>query len=358
MLNNNFSTNPIRLLYLPNEDTTTSLQRGPRAVFSDMLKDQTLSDYHVFSYIHEANQLGDITKWETKFFTMLNEFQPNVIFWQHIRKFPITEKLLRKIKELPSKPVLIYHEGDPYGKIRNRLTSSMKLLAKYSDILFLVELGEIARLFSKAGAKKVIYSPSCADATLFGQDWNPWKPMRKGIVMIGNNFVKNPIIKMIPPLSFPGSLQREQLALQLFKKFGEKFKVYGSGWGKYPFSAGVLPFDDQEIVLRQHLLSVNWDHFPDLPFFFSNRLPIALISGVAHATNYHPGYELMFKNGEQLVYYNSIKESVDIIDWMFCQPEKYLIEMGMAGEQFVRKNLTTDIVYRRMFQIIKETFFR
>ena len=79
-----------------------------------------------------------------------------------------------------------------------------------------------------------------------------------------------------------------------------------------------------------------------------------MISGVAHATNYHPGYDLLFKNGEHLVYYHSINNAVDIIDWMLCQPPNYLIEMGIAGERYIRQNLTVNIVYRRIVQVIKE----
>lgn len=348
----------LRLLYLPNEESPNSLQYGPRAAFEDMLSDRTLSDYQVFSFLQEANSLGDVIKWENKLLSQAKEFQPTVIFWQHIGNVLIKANLLIQLKNLPSKPLLVYHEADPFARIRKKISLSMKLLSKFADLVFLVGLGDYAELFREAGARNIIYTPNCADTTLFGKDWNPYNQNRSGLVMIGNHITSNPIIESIPPLRFPGSLQRKQLAVKLYKKFGDRFKVYGRGWEKYPFSAGEVQYANQEIVLRHHLLSVIWDHYPDIPFNFSDRLPNTLLSGVAFATNYHPGFELLFKNGEQLVYYQSIQEAVDIVDWMLCQPREYLIEMGLAGEQFIRSKMTVHIVYRRMMEIIKEKILK
>lgn len=353
-MSNSNTSKPIKLLYLPNENNIIS-QAGPRAAFSEMVKDNVIEDCQVFSYLLEAQALNNPEKWEKKLLSIVNEFQPNVIFWQHISNFPIISHLFIQLKNLPIKPFLVYHEGDIFGKSIKRLTHSMKILARNSDITFLVGLGEHAELFRNAGAKKVIFAPWCADTTLFGKKWNPHEPDRKDVVMIGNRYTSQyPFLRNINALRIPGAVLREQFAQQLYKRIGKRFKVYGRGWEEFPFSAGSVAFKDQELVLRRHLISVNWDHFPDTPFYFSDRLPNTLLSGVAHATNYHPGYELMFKNGEQLAYFHSVVEAVDLVDWMLAQPVGNLVEMGIAGEQYVRKHLTVDIVYRRMINIINE----
>jgi hypothetical protein len=353
MAGNEFKGKPIRLLYLPNEISTISHQVGPRAAFNEMVVDQTLSDYQVFSFLDEANKVGETSSWEKRLVYLAKDMQPNVIFWQHIGNLPLSTDLINQLKGLSSKPLLVYHEGDVYGRFRKRITPSMKILAKHSDITFLVGLGENAELFKNAGARNIKFSPHSVDTIRFGHDWNQNTQGRSGVVMIANHIISKPFIQQVPPLRLPGILEREQFALKLHNHFGDRFKLYGRGWEKYPFSSGIVPYDEQEIVLRQHLVSVNWDHFPNTPFYFSDRLPISLISGVAHTTNYHPGYELLFKNGEQLIYYQTINGAVDIIDWMLCQPDKYLIDMGHAGEQFARNNLTANIVYKQMIRIIK-----
>jgi len=322
-----------------------------------MLNDHTLDAYHVFSYLLETQTLGSADVSIKKLLRIANDFQPTIIFWQHIGKFPITTDLLTELRNLSSQPLLVYHEGDAYGKYRKRLTPSMKLLAKFSDLLFTIGLGELAGYFRDAGARNVIYAPHCVDTVRFGVKWNPNEGDRSGVVMIGNLLDDNPVFRNIPFLRFPGTVERVQFAQRLYKRIGKRFKVYGRGWEKYPFSAGSVAYADQEKVLRQNLLSVNWDHFPNIPYYFSDRLPISMISGVAHATNYHPGYELLFKNGEQLVYYHSVQAAVDDIDWLLSQPANRLIEIGIEGERFIRKNLTASIVYRRMVQIIKEKLF-
>ncbi len=353
-MNESKVSKPLRLLYLPNENSADALQNGPRRVFSEMVRDHVLTAYQAFSFQHEMNQCQDIKKWERKLLDEINTFNPTVIFWQHVGSSPIDEKLVQKIKHLPCAPLLAYHEGDVYGKFRKRITPSMKILAKYADVVFLVGLGENAQLFKDAGAKNIVYSPSCVDPQQFGKEWEEPQSAQHNVVMIGNNLTRNPLLEQIPMLRFPGAQQRELLAAQLAKKLGKRFTVYGSGWQKYPFAGGPIPFTDQEKILRRHILSVNWDHFPNTPGFFSNRLPISLISGVAHATNSHPGYDSFFNIGEDLVVYQSVSEAVDQVDWLLSQPQKYLMELGKRGEQFARRNLTVDIVYARIVSKLKE----
>lgn len=352
-MNKKSSTKPFRLLYLPNEPPPF-IQAGQRAAFEKMLDEQIIDGYLVFSFMQEAQTCGSPQIAIEKLIKVAHDFQPTVIFWQHVSVFPITADTLVALQDLQSQPFLVYHEGDAYGKFRKRITASMKLLTRHADLTFLIGLGELAQDFKNAGAKEVLYAPHCADTTRFGKKWDANENKQNGVVMIGNLIDHNPVLRAIPLLRFPGALERNIFANKVYKQIGRRLKVYGRGWEKYPFAAGYLPFDSQEKVLRQNLFSINWDHYPDLPFYFSDRLPISMISGIPHMTNYHPGYELLFKNGEHLIYYRSIEDAVAMIDWMLCQSSKYLREMGRAGESYVRENLTSDVVFRKMVAAIKE----
>jgi len=347
------NTKLFRLLYLPNESTPFG-QIGPRAAFEEMLSDKTLDGYEVFSFLQEADSIGNVKKTVEKLVNIAQEFNPTVIIWQHIDRFPIKKTDIEALLRLPSRPYLVYHEGDAYGRYRKRITNSMRLLAQHAHLTFLIGLGDLAQIFKEAGAKEIIYAPHCADTTRFGKSWIPKEPQQNNVVMIGNLIDHNPVFRSIPFLRFPGALERKTLAERVYKRIGKRLRVYGQGWERYPFAAGHIPFDDQEKVLRQNLFSINWDHFPNLPFYFSDRLPISMISGIPHMTNYHPGYEILFKNGEQLVYYHNIDEAVDLVDWMLCQSPKYLEEIGKAGEDYIRKHLTANIVFRGMVEKIKQ----
>jgi hypothetical protein len=331
----------LRLLYVPNE-VDEGDQVGPRAAFEGMLADGTLAGYRAFSLLVEARRTTAVHALE-QLVELAGEFSPDAVFWQHVSSFPLDPQAIDRLKDLASRPMLVYHEGDVYGTIRKRPTASMKILAARADIVFVVGLGANADLFRTMGARKVIHAPHSADTVRFGKPWDPHQSGRLGVVMIANR-----IQSRIRWLSLPGALEREELALGLHRRLGRHFSVYGRGWDKFPFGRGRLPYHEQECELRRHLLSVAWNHFDKEPFYFSDRLPIALLAGVAHATNYQAGYELMFRNGEQLAYYHSVSEAVDMVDWMLSRPRSYLVEMGLAGEKLARRQYTTDCVYRNM----------
>jgi hypothetical protein len=337
---------PLRLLYLPNEANEGD-QFGPRAAFEAMLADQTLSDYLSFSFLIEARKPGGADEAMRRLVQMAADFQPDVVFWQHISRFPLRSMTLKSLQALRSGPLIVYHEGDIFGRLSKRPTSSMHILAAHSDVVFVVGLGENADLFRRMGARCVMYAPHSVDEVRFGKPWNARETNRSGVVMIGNRLTSR-----IRPLRFPGAIAREKLAVRLHRLLGDRFSVYGRGWEGFGFSRGPLPFHEQERVLRQHCLSVAWSHDDTTPYYFSDRLPIALLSGVAHATNYQPGYELMFCNGQDLAYYRDVDEAVDMVDWLLSRPPSYLIEMGLAGERLARRWLTSDQVFREMVSII------
>ncbi len=334
------------MLHLPNEAIEGD-QVGPRAAFKAMLADRTIMDYAPFSFLIEARKRGGAEGAIKRLLDLADGFLPTVVFWQHVGRFPVTHEALRRLQELESRPTIVYHEGDVYWRFRTRPTRSMRILTAHAHIAFVVGLGQNARQFRRMGAKRVIYSPSAADEIRFGTPWDPDKANRAGVVIIANRGTS-----AIKGLSIPGEAYREKLVMALHRRLGRQLVVYGRGWEDFPFAAGPLPFSEQENIMRRHLLSASWSHF-NAPFYFSNRLPIALLSGVAHATNYQPGYELMFRNGEELVYYHSIDEAVDWIDWLLSRPKSRLIDIGLAGQKLARERLTSEVVFRNMIAHIR-----
>lgn len=78
------------------------------------------------------------------------------------------------------------------------------------------------------------------------------------------------------------------MALRLTRAVSD-FNLRGHGWRRLGLSASVLPYGAQADHIRAGALSVVWDHWPYLPDYPSDRLPIALIAGRAHVTVRHPG---------------------------------------------------------------------
>lgn len=149
----------------------------------------------------------------------------------------------------------------------------------------------------------------------------------------------------------PGHLMRRRLVDELAKCLGSRFAVFGRGWGGFPVAKGPLPFAEQEKVLRESWLSIGLDSFPNIPMFFSNRLPIALSSGVAYLSSRQPGLDQLFEDGTHLVFYDSVNDAIRKVRGLLNGPKERLIDLGMNGRNEVLTKHTTDI---RMKFILKE----
>jgi hypothetical protein len=334
-----------RLLYLPNELEDRE-QFGPRSVFENMLSSGELSAYQAYSFLIEQKQRGSTEGALDGLLKISEQFQPDIILWQHPGNFPIPLGFGTRLKNIASHPVLVYDERDVYGGNRKPFTPSMRTLSIEADILFLVGLGRYADLFRHAGATRIFYSPHCIDTLRFGHPWDPLTKRQFDVVMIGNIFRPT---RMKPGL--PGWKNRLQLAERLSELMGDRFALYGRGWDGLSSARGKLEFLKQEEALRESWLSVGWDYYDQTPFYFSNRLPIALMSGVAHVTNYQPGYEIMFQNGKELCYAHSVEEMIEMVHYLLSLPRSRLIEVGLNGQKFAKDNLATENVFRNIIRI-------
>lgn len=300
----------MKLLYLPNEAALDKMQIGPRKAFKWLLDRGDLSALEIFSFLHESIQYGlELTR--EKITQLVEKFQPDVIFWQHIDRFDISDDFIHKLKKSTSQPKIIYHEADPYSKYIKVINNNMRIMFRNSDAVFMVGAGSFANLAIEAGAKRVYFSPHVFDSIRFGTDWEPTLQRENDIVMIANaqGYVR------IPGRYFPGSQRRKELGKKLSMIFGKRFALYGKGWDGLEASRGLLPFNQQENAIRSAWISINWDHFDKEPFYFSNRLPISLAAGVPHITSWHPGYDIVFKECKGGLYAaKTVDEAIEIAD--------------------------------------------
>ena len=336
-----------RVLYLPNESVEGD-QEGARAAFASLSADGTIEHLEAFSFLVEARRPGGPDAAQARLVDMAAEFQPTVVFWQHISKFPLRRATMSRIKGLASRPIVAYHEGDVYGQWHKRPTPAMRLLAASSDVVFVVGMGANARLFKRMGAPRVLFSPSSASDANGKEARDPARVADAGVVMIANRFTSR-----LARLRVPGARAREKLAVSLHSNLGRRFVVHGKGWDGFPFNGGPVPYSEQEQVIRRHVLSVGWTLFDSTPRYFSDRLPIALLSSVPHATNYQPGYESMFEDGESLIWFHSVEEAVEKVQWLLSLPVARLAEIGRAGRALAKRSFTHEVVLRRLMDQIQ-----
>lgn len=329
----------IRLLYLPNEQLPAVEQVGPRRAFEAMAARGELAAYEVYSFLSEYRRGQRAAVVQGEILERLRDVRPDVLLWQHVSEFPVDAAYLRRVKQACPGMVLVYHEGDACGPGANRVSPAMRALASECDVLATTGLGRLARNYRALGARRVLYTPSCAETQRFGTPWVPTKHRRLDAVLIGNR-----LPGLTRRLHLPANVERERLVRRLERLLGTRFEVYGANWTG-ACARGRILYDQQETTQRQAWLGINWDNVRGVPYYFSDRLPVSLLSGVAQVTSYQPGYEHLFRDGEHIVFARTLDEVVDRVDFLLSQPVSLLIELGLAGQALARARLVAEVVY-------------
>jgi hypothetical protein len=212
--------------------------------------------------------------------------------------------------------------------------------------VLLVGLGANARQFETAGARHIAYVPSNASLAQFGAAWTPTATRGRDVIVIGNRIRGRVALQeRIPWARMPGVFAREQLVRRLGAVFGARFAVHGTGWDGFVGNRGPVAFARQHEVLRDSWLAVGYDHFPGTPLYFSDRLPVALLSGVAYAVHYRPGYESLFRRGRELLWAHTVEGLVELARDALGRGPAYLDELGARGRAFARDKLSTEVVF-------------
>lgn len=330
----------MRLVYLPNEPVP-GWQVGARAALEQLRGRGVLSDLRIYSFLQAppARALAEIL-------ALCEEAAPDAVLFTKIGGFPVDDRWLGALRRLPSKPLIVYYDGDIYGRIFKRPTAETRAMCRHADLVMLCGLGANARQFEAAGARRIDYLPHNASLAQFGAPWEPMAKRGYDVIVIGNRIRGRVALQeRIPWARMPGVFEREQLVRRLGSAFGARFAVYGTGWDGYIGNRGPIAFARQHEVLRDSWLSVGYDHFPGTPMYFSDRLPIALLSGVAHAVHYHPGYESLFQSGRELVWAHTIDGLVELARDALRRGPSYLDELGARGRAFAHDRLSSEVVF-------------
>jgi hypothetical protein len=209
------------------------------------------------------------------------------------KAFPSTLTQFSQLEEAIGGRPLLYWEGDPWGKGKP-ITKQMRWWFGRSDIVFSIGGSSQADMYVEAGAKRVCHTPHTYCHLEFADaEANVPAPISdREVVVIGSNLARIPYLT-----GLPGSVGRRQLTKRLRKDPSLTLRLFGPGWPK-GWSSGRIAFARQTDELRKGRVSANWDHYPQMPDYGSDRLAISLIAGRPHVTTRHPGGEWL--PGEEL----------------------------------------------------------
>ena len=346
----------MRWFYLPNEETEGD-QIGPRMAFEKLHAEGMFTAYQAYSYLVERKKAASLRDAQEALVEAARAFAPDVIFAQHInRAYPVDRAFMRRLKELPSRPRLVIHEGDPYNRWRKPIDASLAATFAESDIVVLVGLGSLVDLALEAGARKIRFIPHSYDSRRFGTPWTPTSTRKWDAVMIANcvNY------RRIPGVYLPGGRQRIQSADALYRALGDRLAVFGigRGWSGKPYAKGSLPFDHQVSAVRDAWMTVNWQQFPEISMYSSDRLSIGLACGVPHITNRQEGYPHVFDQIPGCYFVHSPREMRDVALYLLSLPVKRRIEIGEQAAEYARRHFEATVVYRNLVLALRDDLMR
>lgn len=275
----------IRLLYVPNEEGDFR-QIGFRRPLHDLVESGLLDEVSIFSLQLRQRRSGHFSEEIGALIDRVDQFQPTIVLMQHLGSTRLTAGDFVRMRAKADFD-LIYHEADPYSRFKHPLPRSARAAGKFADVVFTVGAGVFADNFRRAGAVDVRWAPH-----VFEPDRYPVKriddsPRRDfDFVMVANR--NTPRFR-----GLPNWRDRIDFVEYMQDRFGSRFAVFGKGWSG-PSALGPVEFGDQAKAARRGWITVNWDHYAKEPKYFSNRLPISLAAGTAHATCWHAGYDELF----------------------------------------------------------------
>ncbi|MBW4026353.1 MAG: hypothetical protein HIU93_03040 [Acidobacteria bacterium] len=339
-----------KVLYLPNEGDfrEESRQVGGRAAFAEMAQDGTIGELLIYSFLADWRSDRNQARCHEALLTHVRSFQPDIIFWQHPSEYPLSSEFIRAIRACGSSPLIAYHEGDPYDRFYKKITPTTKTLYVESDIFWTTGLGMPRRLFSELRVHPhFYYSPSSFDRERFGSE--PIDILKLGskydAVMFGTIATKwRSLFKQ------PDSMQRVRLARKFAHLFGDRFAAFGRGWPRKTNSRGPISYGSQAEVIQLSRMSVIWDLYPHSTFYFSDRLPIALGSGVPFITNGRKGLDVVLGRAPGLYLVDTIEDALDVAVYLRGLPIEEIAEIGLAARAWALKNLEARAVFRRAFE--------
>lgn len=319
-------------------------QTGIEDGFSHLVASVRISDLKSF-YFNDFAKRNGAGKTLEEAVRIAENCLPDIIIIFHIGAFALSEDFPTRLRNIASKPALVYDEGDMYGSWAKPMTKSMKILMNHSEVVSIRGLGRFADDVSKY-CNQIIYTPHHADIARFDKEPHILAERAHKVVMIGNN-VKPKLSGLIRRL--PGSRKREQFADYLSNSLGRDFNLYGNGWGRSNCNRGPVDFQNQLEVYKNAWITAAFEHYPEVPYYFSNRLPLALLAGSIYVCHYHEGYENVFGSSDFMFYFRNFRESRDVINYLLSLSKEDLLERSRHAREFSLKHFHPNTHWTNFF---------
>jgi hypothetical protein len=274
----------------------------------------TLGKYYQIFWPKEIKKNGK-RGLEEKILNTVREIQPYLIFMQLQSSEPVSLQFLSRIIEIVPEVKIVNWNGD----IRHTTPEWMLELAKCKNVYTMFSNMRDVNFMREKGLK--------ADYLQIGFEES-----------IYNNKVEQN--KYAPDIVFTGSLYpqfplyglRTELFNALKRKYGNRFEAFGNGWiekGGKPRLSPVLSAS----LYNSAKICISVNNF-DAEKYTSDRLFNMMASNGFCLVHYYKNIETEFENKKHLVYWKTVDELLELIEYYLANPEERK-QIAKAGFELV-----------------------
>ena len=248
-----------------------------------------------------------------------NEFKPDLIFFQffHSANPGDPTDCVRALRAASNKPLVFGSIGDPFdtGPLRflgRPLPQYTIQLAACADAFFSTSMGSLSDELVRRGARNVVFLPN-AFCPMHFPDWDDDCSSDKcnDITMLCSN---PSLITRFPLRGYTNTLRRRLVVSRLKRYFGERFTIYGRGWG-HNMQASSVPFKEQvnvykrsRVVLDAPAPIINTDYYS------SDRAFFMLGSGTPLVHFYVPRFEKILRPDEHVFFIHKFDYACNVCE--------------------------------------------
>lgn len=302
----------VKVLYLP---------LNSMAIFQTGMEDAFIENGFNLRTFDYRNSFAKIGSAETcrNLKTMCEKFQPDWIHMQLQFTGLVPGTIIKEIKQKLPDTIITNWSGD----IRDWAKKYFLDIDKQIDLSLISSEGQLP-LYKSSGCKNIEYWQIGIDPKKFrplsATEKEALTRQYEGIVSFCANHSGR----------FPDSDVRKVAVNSLIEAFGQKFSVYGTGWGRTTSSKGSITYYEQNAVYNSSLIAININNFNNVAMYFSDRQLITMASGALVLCHYIPELERYFENKRDVVWFHSPQECVELVKYYLEHPDEAR-EIGKNG---------------------------
>jgi glycosyltransferase involved in cell wall biosynthesis len=334
----------MKLLLVLNENPPGSHSNVHHSL-SNLKGKNVITEYNVYPFPARLAQGLTVKEMLAEIIDTAKVFIPDIILWSHTGEIPVPVEAIDALKNVNPKLVMGYWDGDIYEKPQP-LPKELLKLAAFCNVTFCQGQGYFTKMLKKYGSTDIRFVPASSDELRFFKKRPANKKIQYDVVMIGNN-----VTSRLPWRTAPGSLLRKKIATLFSKKLGDRFAIYGEGW-KESFGKGKIGFNDQVNLYHSSRIALGTNNWLGPKYYFSNRLPIAMSSGVPLVYNYEEGFDELFGEGQGIFFFKTPEQAWEICSDLLKKQDNELERIGDKAFAYAFDHLRTEHILDYMIKVL------